>query len=148
MAVQTEGRLKSFDSFANGLMHVVSGPRSIAKQHPSFTLLDMMFRPDAYDDADCIYVKNKSVRVQIAQALEAAHPELQERLDAFMHTGLLAPRLVADPSLRPLYEHLSADLIRTEKSVSALRAAMNVRQPEFLRSRLHILPDASASEDH
>src|SRR5690606_21275087 len=84
IAVQSEGRLKSFDSFANGMMHFVSGPRRIAGQSPSYTYLDMMCRPEAYTDADVIYVKNKSVRLQLAEALTRSRPELADRMQIFV----------------------------------------------------------------
>ena len=70
MAVHVQGRIKSFGSHANAMMDAVSGPRSIAGQSPTFTYLDMLFRPDAYRNADYIYIKNKLVRNVIADALE------------------------------------------------------------------------------
>lgn len=140
LAVHTEGRLKSFDSFANGMMAFVSGSKRIAGQTPSFTYLDMLFRPGAYEDADVISVKNKAVRAQMAEVLGASDPKLAERMEAFVHTGLISRRLVTDPALRPLIDQLQADLIRTEKVVGALNAAIAVQRPEFLLGRLRIIP--------
>jgi cytochrome c-type biogenesis protein CcsB len=140
VAVQAEGRLKSFDSFADSTMFMVSGSKRIAGQSPSFTYLDILFRPGAYEDADVIYVKNKAARAQMAEAMSAARPELRERMEAFTHTGLISERIVLDPAMRPLIGRLQADLIRTEKVVSALNGALAVKQPETLLARLRLLP--------
>jgi len=140
VAVHTEGRLKSFDSFANGMMALVSGSKRIAGQTPTFTYFDMLFRPGAYEDADVIYIKNKSVRAQIAETLTSASPELEGRMEAFVHTGLISKQLVLDPALRPLIDQLQADLIRTERVVGALNTAIAVQRPEVLLGRLRIIP--------
>ncbi|HMN95499.1 MAG TPA: cytochrome c biogenesis protein CcsA [Phycisphaerales bacterium] len=147
IAVHGDGRLRSYDSFANTLMAFVSGHRRIAGQSPGFTYLDMMLRPEAYEDADVIYVKNRQVRAQIADALRAAAArdpaemaEIDVRMDAFMNSGLISERLVRSPVLVPLMDTLSADLIRTQKSVEAINTAMAVKRPQLLLSRLRIIP--------
>jgi cytochrome c-type biogenesis protein CcsB len=140
VAVHTEGRLKSFDSFANGMMALVSGSKRIAGQTPTFTYFDMLLRPGAYEDADVIFLKNKSVRAQIAEALAAANPALAERMEAFLHTGLISRQLVRDPALGPLIDQLQADLIRTERVVGALNTAVAVQRPDVLLGRLRIIP--------
>ena len=94
LAVQVDGRLKSFGSHANTLMSVVSGSRSINEQSPSFTYIDLMLRPDAYEDADIVYVKNKLVRNKIADALLMEDPSLGDRIEAFRETGLVSPMLL------------------------------------------------------
>ena len=83
VAVFTEGRLKSFPSFANTQMQFVAGPKRIDGQSPEFTYLDMLFRPEAYQDADVVYVKNKEVRTRIAQALLQSDPTLAVRMEGF-----------------------------------------------------------------
>ena len=72
VAVQSDGRVKSLSSLANETMAFVSGPRRIAGQEPLYTYLDMLFRPDAYRDADAIYVKGAGPRRTIADAVLSA----------------------------------------------------------------------------
>ncbi len=69
IAVQHNGRLKSFDSYARTMTKFVTGPRLIQGQPSEFTYLDMMFRPGDYDKAHIIYVKHKDMRKRIAQRL-------------------------------------------------------------------------------
>jgi len=147
VAVHHEGRLKSFDSYANGMMNFVSGSRKIAGQTPGFTYLDMLFRPRAYDDADVIYIKNKPVREQMSEVLLSARPDLADRMAVFMQTGLISEKLVLDPSMRPLIDTLQADLVRTERVVRELNSALAVKQPEVLLQNLRIIPPPDGDLD-
>ena len=140
VAVHNEGRLKSYGSHANALMGVVSGPRKIAGQTPQYTYLDMLFRPEAYQDADCIYVKNKLVRNEIAAAVVDADPEMADRMEAFTSSGLLAPQFLDRPEVAAVMGPMEADLIRTAKQVDAIRSARFVMSPSFLLDRLRIVP--------
>ena len=110
VAVFTEGRLKSFASFANTQMQFVSGPRRIAGQGPDFTYLDLMMVPSAYADADILFVKNKEVRARIAQAALQADPSLGERMKAFERTGLVSERVLGLPTVRPALQAMEGDL--------------------------------------
>jgi hypothetical protein len=85
IAVQNDGRIKSLSSFANEMVGFVAGPRAIAGQDPLFTYFDMLFRPDAYRDADVIYVKGDGPRKRIIETVLRSDnsPETQERMKAF-----------------------------------------------------------------
>ena len=106
MAVQVQGRIKNFGSHANTVMDSVSGPRLVAGRSPSFTYLDMLFRPDAYRDADCIYIKNKLVRNTLAGAIEGTDPELAPRMEIFRKTGLISPELLDRPEVGPILKRM------------------------------------------
>ncbi len=140
IAVMTDGRIKSFDSHANAMMQFVSGPKRIADQSPAFTFIDMMFRPDAYRDADVIYVKNKLVRNAIADELARLHPDLVSRLEIFRSSGLISDRLLSDPGIALLLERFKADLIRTEKSMREVESARSLLSPDVLMDSLRVIP--------
>ncbi|MEC8320169.1 MAG: hypothetical protein VX012_02080, partial [Planctomycetota bacterium] len=147
MAVHVQGRIKSLGSHANAMMDLVSGPRSIAGQSPTFTYLDMLFRPEAYREADCIYIKNKLVRNTIADAIEADEPDLASRMESFRETGLVAPVMLDRPEVTPLLRRMESDLIRTAKQTDAIKSAKTVMSPSFLLDRLRVLPPAPAGEE-
>ncbi len=142
VAVQTDGRIKSFGSFARGELGFISGPRSIAGQSPEFTYFDIAFRPDAYADADIIFVKGGAVRAPIAQALLAADPSLEARMSSFMKTGLISEALLARSEATDIMATLAADLLRTAKPMDAVRSARALMRPETLLSRLRVVPPA------
>lgn len=148
IAVHAEGRLKSFGSHANTMLHFVSGPREINGQDAAFTYIDMMLRPEAYADADIIYIKNKQVREAIAKALLERDPGLAERMRVFQETGLTSPTLLRRPELGPLYRALEADLVRTAKPMDQLKSALAVADARFLLSRLRIVPPGTGEFEH
>jgi len=147
MAVHVQGRIKSLASHANGMMDAVSGPRAIAGQSPMFSYLDMLFRPDAYRDADCIYIKNKLVRNIIAAAIENAEPSLKDRMEIFKASGLISPELLDRPEVAPILSRMESDLIRTAKQVDAIKAARAVMSPSFLLDRLRVIPPSTGDSD-
>jgi cytochrome c-type biogenesis protein CcsB len=150
VAVLHEGRLKSFDSFARTLMNAVTGPRSYKGQSPSFTLLDLAIRPDAYAEADVIYVKNKPMRAQIVRALAgthaAEHPGWQARMDAFLEQGLISEALLQENAVFALLETLRQDLMRTARLVEALDSAAFVMSPQFLLGNMRVVPPPGGDE--
>ena len=151
LAVHTGGRLNSLGSYANSHMQQVSGPRSIGGRSQLFTYLDMLFRPDVYEDADVIYVKNKLVRRAIIEALNrdpsAADriSNYEPRMAAFEKTGLTSAQILVDPSLREVFGRLKADLVRTNKEIVTLENATVAMKPVVLLDRLRILPPGGDS---
>ena len=142
IAVQNDGRLKSLSSFASEMMSYVSGPRSIDGQEPLFTYLDMLFRPDAYRDAEVIYVKGGAARRSIAEAILAADASdaTRESMQVFEKTGLISQRLLLSKASVDVLKEMRRDLIRTEKIVRQIDSALAVKDPQFLLSNLRIVP--------
>jgi cytochrome c-type biogenesis protein CcsB len=142
VAVQSDGRVKSLSSLANETMAFVSGPRRIAGQDPLYTYLDMLFRPDAYRDADAIYVKGAGPRRTISDAVLSADPseEARARMAAFAKSGLISETLLMRPAVATAMRTMQQDLVRTAKVVDAIDSALRVKDPRFLLGRLRIVP--------
>jgi cytochrome c-type biogenesis protein CcsB len=152
-AVMSEGRVKSLGSFAFGYLQSITGGKAVGgeapdvKQSPAFTLLDMALRPQAYADADVIHVKNREVRLRLAEAIRAADPALAEWSRGFERHGMVARSLVWSdaqrtwrPEVAPLMRQLEGDLIRTAKQADQIRGAAQLMQPEQIRGRLRMVP--------
>ncbi len=146
VAVQHNGRLKSFDSYARYMMKLVCGSRKINGQSAAFSYLDLMFRPEAYRDVDLIYVKHKDVRARIAQRIANDPAVPAERLVRFKESGLISPALVTRPDVRSLLDEMSQDLQRTSKAVAAIEDALAVSQPSILIGNLNIVPPAGMDD--
>jgi cytochrome c-type biogenesis protein CcsB len=145
IAVHRDGRLNSFASHARTMMQHVSGAHSIRGQSPSFTYLDMLFRPDRYIDEPVIYVKNKVVRAQIADAIAASgvlegNANRADVLADIISSGLVAPRMLGLPGVQTLLEQLNTDLIRTAPEVQRISNAMQASNPQALVNTLAIIP--------
>ncbi|MEI6273970.1 MAG: hypothetical protein WCQ03_10915, partial [Phycisphaerae bacterium] len=156
LAIMSEGRIKSLGSFSFGYMQDISGGKKIGAQPPLFTLLDLAIRPEAYQDADVIRVKNAEVRARLAQALLQSDPSLQERMRGFQSHGMISRDLLWSDqngawqsNIAPLMRQLSGDLIRTAKQADQMRGAIALMQPEQIRARLRAVaptPLASAPQ--
>ncbi len=169
VAVHTDGRLKSFASFAAGQMQFVSGPKRIAGQTPEFTYLDMLLRPELYLDADVIYVKNREVRARIADAWRQAAADDASRgtaepgfdpatvdrvMKGFEASGLLSERYLWDAAASQWRRQILApmrimeqDLVRTAKQINAIRGALVVKQSSRLLEDLRVLPPGGGVAD-
>ena len=147
VAVFSEGRLKSFSSFANQQMQFVTGPRKIGGQGSDFTYFDLLFRGNAYEDADVIYVKNREVRARISEAALRADPALTERLRAFEASGLVSQKILNLPPVRTELQAMEGDLIRTAKEMDSIKGALSVKDPSFLLGSLRVIPPADGSLD-
>ena len=145
IAVHSQGRVKSFDSFASEMMKFVSGTRRIDGQSSSFTYLDLMLRPERYADRDVIFIRMKMIRTQIALALRAAGaaqdiPDFEDRMQRFRKSGLISESLLRSNPVQILLNRLRADIIRTSSKVEAIESAINVKNPGFLRGSLAVVP--------
>jgi cytochrome c-type biogenesis protein CcsB len=147
VAVFTEGRLKSFGSFANTQMQFVTGPRRVAGQPSDFTYLDLMFRPKAYEGAALLYVKNKQVRARISDAVLRADPSRGEEMAAFGSSGLVSEAALMLPGVGAELRAMEADLIRTAKEMDSLKGALSVKDPAFLLASLRVIPPGDGSAD-
>ncbi len=144
LAVQSDGRIKSFESHASQMMQMLAGPRLIDEQSRIFTYLDLIFRPHRYEDTPIVFVKKKPIRAQIIDALRSDSVSLntqqfEQELQAFMDTGLISPQLLNRDSIRALRARLSQDLIRTAKPAEQIDNALAVREGRILLGNWRIV---------
>ncbi len=145
-AVHADGRLRAYASHAKTFMGFVSGPRDINKQSQGFTYLDLMFRPDAYDDVDLVYVKNKNVRTEILSVLKPQDSYDTDWAKVFMKRGLISRQTLAKPECLALMQRMGKDLIRTSKAVNAIQSALTVSSPRFLMGQLRLIPSPDGDD--
>jgi cytochrome c-type biogenesis protein CcsB len=144
-AVQADGRLRSFESHAKTFMGLVTGPRQIHGHSNGFTYLDLIFRPEIYEDVDLIYVKHKEVRSQILKAL-GDHPQLSgDRLAAIEKSGLFARKFLEHPPVVAVLQRLGQDLIRTSKAVDAIQSGIAVSDARLLEDQLRLIAPPSGN---
>ena len=146
VAVFTEGRVKSYETFARSFMPYIMGSKKFDGQSATFTYFDMMLRPDRYVDKDFIYVKHKGLRASIASELESLNPSLQERLVNFMKTGLISKELLQSPMVQSLLGRLRQDNRRYASPIEVIDSAIGASDPRNLWASLKIVPPSSGSE--
>lgn len=147
-AVQTEGRIKSFDSMAHEIVGMITGHQPVGGESGGklgfrydFLYLDMLFRPDLYQTADVIHIRKKPMRAEFINALLAAGVPLEDaRRQSIMDTGLVSEALLRHPAAIAYMESRRADLIRTAKFVNQIDNAIALKNPEELAHRLLLIP--------
>jgi cytochrome c-type biogenesis protein CcsB len=146
LAVHTDGRLNSLESFARFTLKYISGPNKINGNPPVFSYIDMMARPEVYDDTDMVYVKNKTMRADLAAALASSGKDAPWA-EAFIKTGMISPSLLEHPEAQRLMDTWARDLIKTAKFVDDIRGAMHLKDPRLLSAQLRIVPPPPGPED-
>ncbi len=148
LAVHTDGRFNSLESFTRSMLKDIAGPHEFPGRSAVAGYLDLLARPQAYENAAVVYVKNKSVREEIIDALVRDGLTRNESvLKHFEDTGLIAPSLMERASVRELLNRLRIDVVRTEKFVNMIDRAMILLHPEVLRDQLRIIPPPGAGVD-
>ncbi|MFG0256532.1 MAG: cytochrome c biogenesis protein CcsA [Phycisphaerales bacterium JB043] len=142
LAVQSQGRLKSYRSFATDIVSFISGSHV---EDPGFYYMDLMLRPEAYEDVAIIYVKSKPLRQRLVPALERDGMAYEEAR-AFLERGYIAPRwLERGPATLETLDRLRTDAIGAAKHVQALESALQLRSPQNLASNLLMIPPSDGS---
>ncbi|MEQ8844056.1 MAG: cytochrome c biogenesis protein CcsA [Phycisphaerales bacterium] len=145
VAVQWEGRVKSFYSLAHETVGRIVGPRGLPHESHAFVYLDLMLRPSAYADAPLIYVKNKSMRSQIGQTLVNANVVDEAWRENFIKRGQISRTLLMRDDVQAQMEVFRRDLIRTAKFVNQIDFALYLAQPSELMNRMRVLPPQDAT---
>lgn len=148
-AVYTQGRVKSFDSFAQDVVGEISGSERYLNRPADFMYVDLMLRPLSYADADVVHIKKAPMRQAIAGVLRGQATGIgtlgspgEERLDSFVGSGLISPRLLADARVRALFDEWRRDLIRTARPAQEIEQAVTLMEPGRLEAALRIVPPA------
>jgi cytochrome c-type biogenesis protein CcsB len=143
-AVQDVGRIASFDSHARQIVREIAGPGGVPGEDATFTYLDMMLRPESYQERDVLYVK-KPIRARLSQVLtEMKVPA--ERIAKFNETGRLAEGLIRTPTMIEELKRLDADVLRTAKFVNGVYAAVMLADPQELSSRMLLVAPPGGDE--
>ena len=145
VAVFTEGRVKSYETFARSFMPYIMGSKKYNGQSATFTYFDMMLRPDRYADKDFIFVKHKGLRASIATELDTFNPELKDRLARFVKTGLISRELLQTQLVQSLLTRLRRDNRRFASPIEVIDSAIGASDPRNLWASLKIVPPSSGS---
>jgi cytochrome c-type biogenesis protein CcsB len=141
VAVYTDGRVKSFSSFANEVIDAISGPKGHEGHSSVLMYLELMMRPEAWSHEPVIYVKNVILRADILAAVGDRHGDTGG-LDAFLETGMIAPHLLAEPTVEAVLDVRGDDLIRSARFVNQVRYAVYSTGVVGLSEGLRMLPPA------
>ncbi len=147
VAVFTEGRVKSYETFARSYMQHISGSKLIDGQPATFTFLDMMIRPEHYEGKPIIYVKNKNVRAIISDAITSSNMSAKEDMDAFVKSGLVSREYLQESAVHAKLQSLRSDVMRFATPVEQIEVALNASNPRNMWANLQVVPPPSGQFD-
>ncbi|GMU19928.1 MAG: hypothetical protein AMXMBFR13_00320 [Phycisphaerae bacterium] len=151
-AVQHDGRFKTFDTLARGMIRHITGgselQRDLAKegvtveQDAAFTYLDLIFNPHGYHDVRLIYVKKKPVREALTRA--AFGKVDKATLNAILKDGRVSLSFLNLPEVKAKLDQMSRDVMTTSKDVEALDNARALADPRTLKRLMRMIPPPQA----
>lgn len=156
LAVQHQGRLKTFDTLSREVVQEISGKAFLpqtdsaiskpVKLDPVYVYLDLLFRPEKYSDARLYYVKKRPVRIALAQAAAgAAAPEV---LKASVEDGRFSLGVLTSAAVRTKIDQLHRDVMRTAKDVEALQSSVMLSRPSALKQMMRVVPPVGSQDVH
>jgi len=152
VAVQHQGRFKTFDTLAREMIrHVtgrtyfkreIPGTDTVVKQDPVFLYLDVVFKPESYADVRLIHVKMRPMR----RALANAATERVDRavLDAIVDDGLVSLNFLILPAVRAELDEMRRDVMRTAKYADAVINAAGWVDAGALAGLMRMIPPPDA----
>ena len=120
MSVQHAQTIKTFDSFARQTLESITGHGSYKGQDPTFTLLDIAFRPQAYINENMIKIRNVPLRTEFRK-LAFLSDEEQNRI---VTTGMVSLDLLARPEVQAVLRNAQASDVRKAQAVQQFAGAM------------------------
>jgi cytochrome c-type biogenesis protein CcsB len=143
VAVFTDGRVKSFETFARSYMPYIMGSRKYQSQEATFTYFDMLIRPERYVGKDIIFVKHKGLRAAIIAEADTSNPEVQARMDTFMSRGLVSREILQEEAVRSLLNRLRQDVRRFATPIEQIEGAISATNPQMMWNALQLIPPDS-----
>ncbi|MEW6199000.1 MAG: cytochrome c biogenesis protein CcsA [Planctomycetota bacterium] len=123
IAIQDSGRYKTLDSFARESLAAMTGREHLPGLSPLASLLDWLFRRDAYTDTPVIAVRNAGLLARMVRPLS------EDQRERIIKTKRLTPRELADPGVE--------QVLREAETHPMMRGAVNrVRTAQVLAQQL------------
>jgi cytochrome c-type biogenesis protein CcsB len=148
MSVQHNQTLKTFDTYARQVLTSITGKPTLDGRPAVYTLFDMSFRPEAYQDRNLIKIKNAPLRKDICEA-PFISPKERERIK---EEGTISLALFTDPQMQKFLAELANEAAFKNDAVGQLMSsATSLRnvaqsQPNFLT--IHIVPPVVAGDQN
>lgn len=123
IAIQDSGRYKTLDSFARESLAAMTGREHLPGLSPMASLLEWLFRRDAYADTPVIKVRNAGLLARMVRPLS------EDKRERILKTKRLTPRELAEPGVE--------QVLREAETHPMMRGAVNrVRAAQVLAQQL------------
>ncbi len=102
LAVQNNDQVKTLASWASETVQAICGFDSIHGQDPLYTVMDMAFRPQAWDNRNCIFVETVPIREQLGTLVSKAQAK------RILQQGTVSPDFLARADVHNLLVKISS----------------------------------------
>ncbi|HMD54533.1 MAG TPA: cytochrome c biogenesis protein CcsA [Phycisphaerae bacterium] len=133
LAIQSDDEIKTLDTWARQSLHDICGHGSINGEDSLYTVLDMAFRPEAWNDRNCIYIEALPLRTQIGTLVDATEAQ------RILKQGTVSPSFLGRSDVETLLTNDSNDSV-LNSSVNQIGMALGTYQQ--LDAQFNVVPPA------
>ncbi|MGC9260633.1 MAG: cytochrome c biogenesis protein CcsA [Phycisphaerae bacterium] len=133
LAVQNNDQVKTLASWASETVQAICGFDSIHGQDPLYTVLDMAFRPQAWDNRNCIFVETVPIREQLGTLVSKA------RAQRILRRGTVSPDFMARADVHNLLVKISSTAALSSGVAEVSRALETFQN---LSAKMKLVPPA------
>lgn len=140
LAVQYQGRVKSFGSFADQVVSAIEDRGRYANQDRRFTYLDLMLAPQRYESASIIGLGKDQMLNELVERLKRAGVISDADAVLVRDRKKLTPAMMRSEVAQVTLTEWKRNLLKTAKTAEQLESAIALMQPQVLASLLRIAP--------
>ena len=137
LAVQNNDQVKTIASWAAETVHTICGFDSIHGQDPLYTVLDMAFRPQAWDARNCIFVETVPIREQLGRLVSKAQAK------RILQQGTVSPDFMARADVHHLLVKISSTAALSSGVAEVSRALETFQN---LSAEMKFVPPAAGAK--
>ena len=137
LAVQNNDQVKTIASWASETVQTICGFDSINGQDPLYTVLDMAFRPQAWDNRNCIFVETVPIRERLGRLVSKAEAK------RILQQGTVSPDFMARADVHKLLVKISSTAALSSGVAEVSRALETFQN---LSSEMKIVPPVAGSK--
>jgi cytochrome c-type biogenesis protein CcsB len=139
LAIQSDDEIKTLDTWARQSLHDICGHGSINGEDPLYTILDMAFRSEAWNDRNCIYIEAVPLRKQLGTLVD---PTEALRI---LQQGTVSPSFLGRSDVETLLTNDSNDSV-LNSSVNQIGLALGTYQQ--LDVQFDVVPPVLGGDAH
>ena len=144
LAVQYQGRVKSFGSVADQVVAAIEGRGRYLDQDRRFTYLDLMLAPQRYQNAAIIGLGKEQMLAELVDRMQRAGLVTDAEAMATRDSGKLTPAMLQTEVAQVTITEWKRNLIKTARTAEEIEAAVSLMRPQVLASILRIAPPAGS----
>lgn len=140
LAVQYQGRVKSFGSFADQIVAGIEDRGRYLSQDRRFTYIDLMLAPQRYENAAIVGLGKEQMLNELLEDLRRAGIVSDADAAIVRESKKFTPRMLTSEVAQVKLTKWKQNLLKTAKPAEQLESALSLMQPQVLASLLRIAP--------